>query len=101
MRMICFVSLPPEPFNSMVTDGTAGEKIQEILDEIRPEAAYFTTYDSGRSAILVVDVEEASEIPSLAEPWFLTFEADVDFKPAMTPEDLGRSGIEELGERWG
>ena len=100
MRLIAFVSLPPEPFNSLVADGVADQKIREILEEIRPEAAYFTTYDNGRSAILVHEVAEPSDIPRLAEPWFLTFEADIDFKPAMIPEDLARAGLEELGERW-
>jgi hypothetical protein len=101
MRMLMLVTLPPEPFNSLVRDGSAGKRIQEILAETKPEAVYFTTLNDGRSGILVIDMKDPSEVPRYAEPWFLTFEADVDFKIAMTPEDLGRAGLEELGKRWG
>ena len=50
---------------------------------------------------MVVDVKQVSDIPSLAEPWFLAFDADVDFRIAMTPEDLGRANLEALGKTWG
>ena len=49
---------------------------------------------------MVVDLPDASKIPALAEPWFLTFEADVQIHPCMTPEDLKRSGIDEMGRKW-
>jgi hypothetical protein len=101
MRTLMIVTLPPEPFNSLVRDGSAGKRIQEILEDAKPEAAYFTTLDANRSGIIVVDVSDPSELPRYAEPWFLIFDADVDFKIAMTGEDLGRAGLEELGRRWG
>ena len=102
MRMLMHVDLPPEPFNSMVRDGTVGETIQSILADIQPEAAYFSTMGNGhRGGTFVVNVEAAHEIPSLAEPFFLKFNADVDFRVAMVPEDLGRAGLDELGQMWG
>lgn len=102
MRMLVYVDMPIEPFNSMVRDGTAGEVIQEILAEIEPEAVYFSTMGNGhRGGILVVEVNDSSELPSIAEPFFLKFNADVDCRVAMTPEDLGRAGLEELGKTWG
>lgn len=101
MRMVMLVTVPHEPFNSLVRDGTAGEKIGAILEAAGPEAAYFTERDGLRSAIVVVNVDDASEIPKLAEPWFLTFEADTEFHIAMTPEDLQNAGLEELGQTWG
>jgi hypothetical protein len=48
-----------------------------------------------------VDVPDASKVPALAEPWFLTFQADVEFRIVMTPEDLKRSGIDGMGKQWG
>jgi hypothetical protein len=48
-----------------------------------------------------VNVNEPADVPRLAEPWFLTFNADeVKFRVAMTPEDLGRANLEELGKTW-
>jgi hypothetical protein len=46
-------------------------------------------------------MENASQVPTFAEPWFLTFNARVEFKVAMTPEDLGRAGLDALGKKWG
>jgi hypothetical protein len=83
-----------------VKDGTAGAKLKKILDAIKPEAAYFTEKNGGRGAVLIVDLPDASKIPALAEPWFLTFEADVEFHVVMTPDDLGRAGLDELGKKW-
>jgi hypothetical protein len=98
--MLMHVSFPHEPFNSYVKDGSAGAKIQKILAEAKPEAVYFTEYGGQRGGIMVVNVEDASKIPSLTEPWFLLFEADVEFHIVMSPEDLGKSGLDTLGKKW-
>ena len=101
MRMLMQIKIPVEPFNTAVRDGSAGKKMQKIREAIKPEAAYFSEQDGCRGGVLVVDMKDASEIPRLAEPWFLTFNASVEFRVAMTPEDLGRAGLDELGKTWG
>lgn len=98
--MLLHVTLPPEPFNSMLREGSVGETITRILEATKPEAAYFTEHSGSRGAVLVVQVDHASEIPALAEPWFLSFEADCEFRIAMTPEDLKRSNLEDLGRKY-
>ncbi len=100
MRMIMNVKIPHATFNAAVKDGTAGAKIGKILEAIKPEAVYFTEQDGHRGAMLIVDLADASKIPVLAEPWFLTFQANVEFRIAMTPEDLQRSGIDGMGKQW-
>jgi hypothetical protein len=87
-------------FNAAVREGTAAQTISRILEETKPEAAYFTAEDGRRTAILFVEVAEPSRIPTLAEPWFLHFDADFDMAVAMTPEDLGKAGLEDLARRW-
>ncbi|MGH9549821.1 MAG: panthothenate synthetase [Terriglobales bacterium] len=94
------VTMPHEPFNTMVREGTVGKKMSEIMDAIKPEAAYFTERDGKRSAVVIVDLPDASKIPSLAEPWFLTFNADVNFRVAMTVDDLKNAGLESIGKKW-
>jgi hypothetical protein len=100
MRMLMHVQLPLEPFNSAVRNGTAGAKIQTILESIKPEAVYFSEQNGRRGGTLVVNVKDPSEVPALAEPWFLTFNAEVQFRIAMTPEDLARSNLDGLGKKW-
>ena len=100
MRFVLHVSLPPEPFNRAVLDGSAGKKMAEILEEIKPEAAYFCTKDGKRGGFLIVNLTDASQIPRYAEPWFLNFNATVEFLPTMTPEDLQKSNLEEIAKKW-
>jgi hypothetical protein len=100
MRMLMHVQLPLEPFNTAVRDGTVGEKIQRILEAIKPEAVWFSEQNGRRGGTLVVNVQDPSEIPMLAEPWFLTFDAEVEFRIAMTPEDLARVNLAALGKKW-
>ena len=100
MRMLMHVDLPLEPFNTAVRDGTVGEKIQRIMEAIEPEAAYFSEQDGKRGGVMVVHVDDPSDVPRLAEPWFLTFDAAVQFRVCMTPEDLGRANLDELGAAW-
>ena len=98
--MLMHIQLPLEPFNTAVRDGTAGQKIQRILEAIKPEAAYFSEQNGRRGGTLVVNVKDPSDVPVLAEPWFLTFNAEIEFRIAMTPEDLSRSNLEALGKKW-
>ncbi len=49
---------------------------------------------------MIVDVADPSKVPALAEPWFLSFNADVTFHIVMSPEDLGRAGLDALGKKW-
>ena len=100
MRMIMDVDLPVEPFNSYVKDGSAGERIGRIMEEIKPEAAYFSERHGRRGGILIVDVASPSDVPRLAEPFFLTYNAAVSFHICMSPEDLGRAGLDEIGKKW-
>jgi len=100
MRMLLKVKFPHEEFNKAVRDGSIGNKMRRILEDIKPEAVYFTEHDGQRGAILIVDLVDSAKVPALAEPWFLTFNADVEFNIVMTPEDLQKGGLEELGRKW-
>ena len=100
MRMLLHVKLPHEPFNSLVKAGTVSAKMQRILQEQKPEAAYFTEYEGRRGGILIINVDNPSQIPFFAEPWFITFNADCELHAVMTPEDLAKAGLDDLGKKW-
>lgn len=100
MKMLLTVEIPHEPFNSLVRSGKAGEILERILETIKPEAAYFTEQDGTRGAVLVIDVQNSSDVPSFAEPFFLNFQANCKFRILMSPEDLQKAGLEALGKKW-
>lgn len=98
MRMMADIEFPIEPFNTMVKNGTAGEVIQKVMDAIKPEAIYFGARNGKRGATMIVDLPDASHIPKVAEHFFLAFEAEVTLFPCMTPEDLAKAGLDDLGK---
>lgn len=100
MKMLLHIKFPHNEFNTAVRDGSIKDKMNRILDETKPEAIYFSEFNGHRSAIMIVDLKEASEIPAFAEPWFLTFNADVEFHSTMTPDELERAGLDALGKKW-
>ena len=101
MKMLMMVECPNEPFNSLIKAGTAGQLIERILASIKPEAAYFTEQDGMRGGIFLVDVNEPSDIPALAEPFFLNFNASCKFRIMLSPQDLQKADLGRLGQRWG
>ncbi len=100
MRMLLHVRIPHTEFNAAVRDGSVGSKMKKILEQTKAEAVYFTEYEGRRGAIMIINIDDPSEVPKFAEPWFLSFNADVQFHIAMTPEELERSGLEKLGKKW-
>ena len=100
MKMLLDITLPHQPFNAAVKDGTAGSKLNRILEATKPEAVYFTEQHGQRGAVLVVDLPDASKLPALVEPWLLSFQADFKVRPLVTADDLKHAGLDELGKKW-
>jgi hypothetical protein len=92
MRCLLKVTIPVETGNSAVNNGTLGKTIESILNESKPEAAYFCAENGKRTGFIFIDLKDASQIPAVAEPWFLAFNAQVEFHPAMNVEDLKNAG---------
>ena len=101
MRILMNVRIPHEPFNTLVKEGRAGIIIQKIIKELKPEFIYFTEQGGTRGAVAIVNINDSSQIPSFSEPFFLNFNADCEFRIAMSPDDLGKAGLDELGKKWG
>ena len=100
MRVLMKIGLPNGAYNAAVRDGNAGAKTTAILEEAQPEAVYFTELDGTRTVVMIVELGTASEIPRLAEPWFLTFDAKVEFHVVMSRQDLEDSGFDGIAARW-
>ena len=104
MRMLLRVSIPVETGNAAAKAGTLASTIEQILADLKPEAAYFFADDNGnRSGSIVFDMKDTSEIPGIAEPWFLAFNATISFRPVMNSEDLGKASpsIGKAVQRYG
>jgi hypothetical protein len=86
-----------------VGDPKFGEKMQALLKELKAEAAYSTTVNGHRGGYIVVNMDDASEMPAKGEPLFQWFKANVEFIPIMLPEDLAKAGpaIAAAVGKWG
>ena len=92
MRFLLKAEWPVEAGNAAIKDGSLSKTIESILDDLKPEAAYFLASNGKRTALLIVDMKDASQIPALAEPWFLAFKASLEIVPVMVPDDLKKAG---------
>lgn len=92
VRHVLVIKLNTAKANDCARSGKLAETVVSILDEQRPEAVYFTEIDGVRTGIMVIDVAAESDIPRIAEPWFLAFDANIGFHPAMVPADLEAAG---------
>ena len=88
MRMMLRATMPVDTGNAAISDGSLQTKVQKILADLKPEAAYFIEENGQRTALIFFDMKDSSELPAVAEPWFLAFNASLTVKPAMNPQDL-------------
>jgi len=103
MRMLMKVSIPVAEGNAAILSGSLGSTIASILADLKPEAVYFAEENGARTAYIFFELGKESHIPSVAEPWFLAFNAKVELHPAMTLEDLKNSSraMESAAKKYG
>jgi hypothetical protein len=102
--MLLRVSIPVDAGNAAAKAGTLGTTVEKILADLKPEGAYFFADDNGeRSCSVVFDMKDTSQIPAIAEPWFLAFNTKVSLRPVMNAQDLaaGGPGIAKAAKEYG
>jgi hypothetical protein len=103
MLFLMTVCIPTEAGNAALRDPEFGPKMHKLLKKIKAEQAYFTTIDGHRGAHIYLKMDDASQIPAIAEPFFLWLHAEVSFRPVMRPVDLAKAdpGIRSAIKNWG
>ncbi|MYW03965.1 hypothetical protein GT354_37930 [Streptomyces sp. SID3343] len=71
------------------------ESIRAAVERWNPEAVYFTPIEGDRTCLMVFDMDDASQMPAVAEPFF-SMGAKVSVQPVMNLEDLLK-GLAALG----
>ncbi|MGW0335871.1 hypothetical protein ACWD0J_29085 [Streptomyces sp. NPDC003011] len=96
MRVLLKASMDTEKANEAIRNGTMAKLIQESVEQIKPEAAYFTSDHGKRTAFLVFDMQDSSQMPVISEPFFLNLGAEISYTPVMNIEDV-QKGLSQLG----
>ena len=59
MRFLVKVNIPVEAGNDAAKAGRLGKTVRSIIEEQRPEAAYFTTDNGQRTGFLFLELQDA------------------------------------------
>ncbi|MFF8275641.1 hypothetical protein ACF05T_05895 [Streptomyces lateritius] len=89
MRMMMKARMDTQMSNQVTKGGAMPNSLKSVMERLKPEAAYFTP-EGGRSVILVFDMQDSSQLPSIADPFFQEMGAEVTFEPVMNLDDLQR-----------
>jgi len=97
------VPCPHGEGNAAVRDGSLPDTLQSVLEDLKPEAVYFSDIEGARGGYLLVNMDDASQIPAVAEPLFLAMDATVQVHPVFTPEDMPRAmeGLQQAAQKYG
>lgn len=97
MRMLMRVQMEVESANRAIKDGSFAQIMEDVMRDLQPEAVYFTAQDGKRTGFIVFDLKDVSDIPAVAEPFFMGVQASIDLAPAMTPADVA-AGLEKASK---
>ena len=95
MRTMMKVKFDAEAGSRAIQDGSLPQLMQEMFGQ--PEAAYFGPEGGVRTAFIVFDLKDPSQLPSLTEPLFRMLKATVEMFPVMNQEDL-QKGLQQIGQ---
>jgi hypothetical protein len=103
MRVMVKFRFPNDSGNEVIRTGRIAQIVQGILDDLKPEAAYFFPDGGERAGLLVVDMENSSQVALACERFFFGLNAKVELTPVMAIEDLqaGLASIEQVVQRYG
>jgi hypothetical protein len=103
MRTMLKVSDPVDTGSAAVRDGSLVQWIQSVLVEMKPEAVYVTDVGGKRTGLIFLDMTDTSQIPAVADPWFLAFNTSIEIKAVINPDDLAKAqaGITTAAKKYG
>jgi hypothetical protein len=98
VRMMLKVQIPPDGGNQAIKAGNQGAIFQALIDQIKPEAVYFTQEDGLRTAYFVYTIHETTDFAAIHEPLIQGFGARVYDMPALTWDEL-KNAFGAIGEK--
>lgn len=101
MRFMVTFRIPMDEGNALIKDGRIGPAMESILDDLKPEAAYLAEIEGARGGYLIVNMDDGSQIPAIAEPLFLGLGATVQIHPVFTPDEMPVETLQQAALKYG
>ncbi len=103
MRFLLIITPCHQTANKLAAENKLAETVRGIIAEQKPEAVYFGPTDGQRTAYVVLNITDPSELPKFSEPWFLALGAKIVWIPVMNGADLEKAGpdIQQAAQKWG
>ena len=92
MRMLLKAIIPTEAANAGIRDGSMMANLGKVTEDLKPEAVYFTLEKGKRAMLMIINMEESSELVGVVEPLFLSMGAHVTLTPVLNAEDFEKAG---------
>jgi hypothetical protein len=101
--MMIKFAFPVEAGNTAIRSGKVERVFKQIMEELKPEAAYFFPEGGERAGLFIVDMTDSSQVADVAERFFFGLNARIEMVPVMSAEDLqkGLSNVERTIQRYG
>ena len=97
MRMMLKFTVPVDRGNAALHEGSLGKVVETIMNELKPEAAYFAPFEGKRGGMIFFDLADPSQIVEVVEPLFLNLNAETELVPVMNGDDL-RKGLAKAAQ---
>ncbi|MBI3791741.1 MAG: hypothetical protein HY275_12810 [Gemmatimonadetes bacterium] len=88
MRMMVTIRVPVAAGNRTIRDGSMGTVIQQTLERIKPECAYFFVEQGRRTMRAVFDLPSPGMQAAWFEPVLWALDAEIEIMPCMTAQEL-------------
>jgi hypothetical protein len=88
--------MPVQKGNAAIKDGSLPKTVQSLMEQLKPECAYFYPEGGKRAAIMVFDLADPTGMVTVLEPLFQNLDAEISLTPVMDAGDL-EAGLKQLG----
>jgi hypothetical protein len=80
--------IPVEKGNQAAADGSMPKIIKELVDQLKPESAYFYVEDGKRAGTIVFEESDVARLTAINEPLFARLNAEIEEKPVLSLAEL-------------
>lgn len=103
MRVMVKFRFSAEVGNEIIRSGKIDKMMQGIMEDLKPEAAYFYPEEGDRAGLMVFDMTDSSQVAQTLERFWFGLKAKVELTPVMNGEDLqkGLSDIPAIVAKYG